>query len=116
MDAICDLIHFFSSPWASVTKLFVDVPLFLLMLDWNSAWLSNRSMKKVIIDWSPPLVGLVMLNSDGCYFGNLGQMGIDGVIRDHSSIELRVFFKQTRLGLAIKAEIFSQCHSIICPM
>ena len=37
-----------------------------------------------MIGWSSPLVGLVKLNFDGSSLGNLGQIGIGGVIRDHS--------------------------------
>ena len=55
-----------SSLWASVTKPFVDIPLYLLMQNWKSACHSIRSKKKVMIDWLPSLVGLVKLNFDEC--------------------------------------------------
>ena len=37
--------------------------------------------------------------------GNPRQIGIGGVIRDHSSKGLRAFSKQAKMGLAIKVEI-----------
>ena len=36
-----------------------------------------------MISWSPCPIGLVKLNFDGCFLGNLSQMGIGGVIKDH---------------------------------
>lgn len=53
------------------------------MLDWKNVLFSNKSRKKVVISWPPCPIGLVKLNFDGCFLGNLSQMGIGGVIKDH---------------------------------
>ena len=58
-------------------------------------------------EWLPPLVGFVKLNFDGCFLGNLVQLGIWGLIRDHYSRVLRAFFKPTGQGLAIEVEILA---------
>ena len=62
VDAIWDLIYIFLFPLGLKSpNLFVDVSLFLLMLNWKSACFSNSLRKKVVTGWSPPLVGSVKL-------------------------------------------------------
>ena len=58
-------------------------------------------------------IGSIKLNFDGYCLGNLVQMGIGGVIGDHSNIVLRVFSKQSRVGLAIEAEILALLEGLL---
>ncbi|RVW98432.1 Cation-chloride cotransporter 1 [Vitis vinifera] len=58
-------------------------------------------------DWlvAPP-IGLIKLNFDGSFLGNFDQMGIGGVIRDHSGTVLRAFSSQAGVGLAIEIYLY----------
>ena len=82
------------------------------MLDQKSACFSNKSMKKVLLGWSPPPLGSVKLNFDGYSLGNPSER-CSNMIRDHSSTKLRVFYKQARLGLAIRAEILAWLKGLL---
>ena len=55
-----------------------------------------------MIDWFPPLLGSVKLNFDGCSLGNLGQIGIGGVIRGYLGTVLRPFSKHVKMRLAAR--------------
>lgn len=46
-----------------------------------------------------PSNGFGKVKLDGCSFGNLGWLGIEGVIRDYSSIVLRAYSKHVEKGL-----------------
>ena len=43
-----------------------------------------------------------MLNFVGCALGNLGYLGIGGVIRDHHGIVLRAFSKSIGVGQLLR--------------
>lgn len=61
-------------------------------LVWRRQWLTG----------SPPLLGSVKLNFDGCSLGNLGQIGIGGVIRGYLGTVLRPFSKHVKMRLAAR--------------
>ena len=44
---------------------------------------------------------------DHCSFGNPGQLGIGGAIRDHIGTMLRAYFKHAEAGFAIQAEMLA---------
>ena len=83
VEVIWDLVYFFWSLQASVFYPSVGISLYALLLDWNNVCYSKRLNSKSMCGWLPLAVGLVKLNFDGCFLGNLGQLGIGGVIRNH---------------------------------
>ena len=96
-----NFIFFF--PMGPRHQTFCGYPIVSLMLDWKSASYSF-SLKKTMIDWFPsqPLLGSVKLNFDGCSLGNLGQIGIGGVIRGYLGTVLRPFSKHVKMRLVAR--------------
>lgn len=80
VDAIWDLIYFFSSLWDLITRPFVDILLYLLLLYWKNICHSKRSYRMDMLNWLTPLVDLVKSNFDGCSLDNPRQLGIKGLM------------------------------------
>ena len=98
----------FSPPCgALVIKPFADIPLYILRLDWKHVCYSNRSKKKVVIVWLPPLISSTKLNFNKCSLGHRGWLGIGDVIRDHLDTALRGYSKHVGAVLAIEVEILA---------
>ena len=106
-----DFLFLFSM--ASITKPFSDIPLYLLMLDWKSAFYLNGLKKKVMIDQLPPPIGLVKLNFHECSMGNPKQTCNEGVISDYSGTVLRAFSKHAEMRLAIKVELLALLEGLM---
>lgn len=56
---------------------------------------------------SPPPLGLINLNFNGYALGNLSQLRIGDVNRDHNDTALRAFSKLAGIATAIKTKILA---------
>lgn len=66
---------------------------------------SKRSKKKTTINWLQPLVGSVKWNFDRCSLSNPRQLGIEGVIIDHSGIRVRAYLNLQVQGLLLRQRL-----------
>ena len=58
------------------------LPSSLVLINWKEIAFSSSIVKKRKACWFPPPLGSFKLNVDGGAFGNLGNAGLGGVIRD----------------------------------
>jgi hypothetical protein len=65
---------------------------------------SSRSDFAQIVRWSPPSHGRYKLNCDGSSFGNPGQSGGGGILRDHGGAFLWAFSDYFGVGTSMVAE------------
>ena len=96
MDAIRDLIYFFSSLGPNWLSL-LYIPLYILVKEIeeeNYDWLVNTSPLKI--------VGLVKSNFDKFSLGNLGQLSIKSIIRDHLGTILRAYSRSAGVRSSIE--------------
>lgn len=60
---------------------------------------TTRFTKETLCEWLPTSISFIKLNFDGCYLGNLGQLGIEGCLEIIVAV-LRAFLKLCKLGFS----------------
>ncbi|KAG9460047.1 hypothetical protein H6P81_004555 [Aristolochia fimbriata] len=68
--------------WAGASQKLPPLPSSVIRKHWKKIIYFSTHKKPQLEEWKPPPAGHVKLNFDGSSFGNPGQAGIGGVVRD----------------------------------
>ena len=93
--------------WASCLPYFKGISADSIIHNWKEVAFSCLLKHHISHRWIPPPVGVLKLNFDGSALGNLGLVGVGGVIRNDGGKILLSYYRPAGICSSNKAEILS---------
>ena len=93
--------------WVSPLPLFKGISISSIIHNWDEVARSRPIARRIFPRWHPPPHGALKLNFDGSTIGNLGMVGVGGVIRNEDGITILSYSGPVGVCLINKVELLA---------